>query len=100
MKKYLCILICFFVCTLSLQAQKGTIPNVKTEKMDGSPMQFREILSDSIPVILTFWSTMCKPCIAELDAFSDEYEDLKRELKFKIVAVALDDERTVAKVKA
>lgn len=79
-------------------AQKE-LPSVKVEDLKGRTMDVREILRDSVPVVLSFWSTTCKPCITELDAFAGEYEEMQEELGFKVVAVSTDDERSVSKVK-
>lgn len=97
MKKAGLFMILLLAATV-VSAQKE-LPSVKVENLKGETMNIRDILSDSIPVVLSFWSTTCKPCITELDAFADSYEDMQDELPFKVVAVSTDDERSVSKVK-
>lgn len=89
-----------FVCLLvtGLSAQKS-LPSVKVQNMKGEVVDVRQILADSMPVVLSFWSTTCKPCITELDAFAEDYEDMQDELGFKVVAISTDDERSASKVK-
>lgn len=58
------------------------------------------LLDDGVPTVITFWTTVCKPCLQELDAFAEQWEDWQREVKFKIVAVSADDARSVTKVHA
>lgn len=80
-------------------AQKN-LPNVKVETLEGIEVSTNQILNDSIPVVLTFWSTICKPCITEHDAFSEAYEDFKKEVDFKIVSISIDDRRNSSRVKS
>ena len=51
-------------------------------------------------MIVSFWSTTCKPCILELDAVYDALPDWKEEADFRVVAVATDDSRMLAKAKS
>ena len=51
-------------------------------------------------MIVSFWSTTCKPCIMELDAVYDAYPDWSEEVDFRVVAVATDDSRMLAKAKS
>lgn len=80
-------------------AQKN-LPNVKVETLEGIEVSTNQILKDSIPVVLTFWSTICKPCITEHDAFAESYEDFKKEVDFKIVSISIDDRRNSSRVKS
>lgn len=80
-------------------AQKN-LPNVKVETLEGAEVSTSQILNDSIPVVLTFWSTICKPCITEHDAFTEAYEDFKKEVDFKIVSISIDDRRNSSRVKS
>lgn len=95
-KVFLFAVLLLFGATVSAQKE---LPSVKVESLNGEMMNIRDILSDSIPVVLSFWSTTCKPCITELDAYADTYEEMQEELHFKVVAVSTDDERSVSKVK-
>jgi thiol-disulfide isomerase/thioredoxin len=49
-------------------------------------------------MIISFWATWCKPCIAELSAIHEEYEAWVEETGVKLVAISVDDQRNVAKV--
>lgn len=96
--KKCCFLIVLLVITSFVWAQKQ-LPSVQVEDLQGKTLNIREILNDSVPVVLSFWSTTCKPCITELDAFGEDYEERQEELGFKVVAVSTDDERSASKVK-
>ena len=49
--------------------------------------------------VFIFWATWCVPCINELDIISEVYEDWKNETKVKIIAISIDDNRSVSRVK-
>ena len=51
-------------------------------------------------MILSFWSTSCKPCIRELDAVYDAMPDWLDEADFRVVAVSTDDSRLLAKARS
>lgn len=99
MKKMVSFIFLFGLAVLSLSAQKE-LPKVSVENMKGETVDIRLELADSVPVVLSFWGTTCKPCLMELDALAEAYEDWQEEVKFKVVAVATDDSRAASKVKA
>jgi peroxiredoxin len=50
------------------------------------------------PILLCFWSSCCKSAVSQIEAFSDLYNDYEARV-FTLLAIATDDEKTVAKVK-
>ena len=54
----------------------------------------KELNEDNFYHILSFWATWCVPCINELDALNEVYDELSKELKFKVYAISTDDSRT------
>lgn len=97
MKSFFVFLGLLFI-TLNSLGQKQLL-SAKVENMEGRQYEICDILNDSIPVVLVFWSTTCKPCIQELDALSEVYEEWKERVNFKVVAVAIDDSRSAVKVR-
>lgn len=49
--------------------------------------------------VYAFWATWCVPCLNELDAINEHYEDWSKELNMQLVAVSIDDSRTQKRVK-
>ena len=49
--------------------------------------------------ILSFWATWCVPCINELDALNEVYDELSNKLNFKVLAISTDDARTKRRVR-
>ncbi|MGN0196313.1 MAG: peroxiredoxin family protein [Candidatus Cryptobacteroides sp.] len=81
-------------------AASAQIPSAKLEDRTG-----REILSSSIvdgetPAVISFWAVTCDPCIQELDAICEAFEEWQEQADFRIIAVSTDDVRHMAKAKA
>lgn len=76
------------------------IPSVVVENIKGESYQTKSLLEEGTPMIISFWSTSCKPCIRELDAVYDALPDWKEEVDFRVVAVSTDDSRLMAKAKS
>ena len=74
------------------------IPSATLKKLDGSKINANTFSNDGKPMIISFWATWCKPCIAELNAIQDAYPDWVKETGIKLIAVSIDDARSVAKV--
>lgn len=76
------------------------IPSVTVEDSKGESFNTKTLLKEGTPMILSFWSTSCKPCIRELDAIYDALPDWLEEADFRVVAVSTDDSRLMAKAKS
>ena len=76
------------------------VPSVTVENSKGESFDTRSLLDEGKPMIISFWSTSCKPCIRELDAIYDALPDWKDEADFKVVAVSTDDSRLLAKARS
>jgi peroxiredoxin len=85
----------FITVAASAQVPSVTVENAKGESFDTSLL-----LKEGTPMILSFWSTSCKPCIRELDAVYDAMPDWIEEADFRVVAVSTDDSRLLAKARS
>ena len=98
MKKILLSLILIaFISTFSC-GQNKTLPKVKVKTLNGSKVNFNEIDNGSSPIVISFWATWCKPCIKELNNIAEIYDDWQEETGVKIIAVSIDDTRSMHKV--
>lgn len=98
MKKIFILSLLFFAVQISSFAQT-TLPDVIITDLLGDEVKASELTNDGKPIIISFWATWCKPCISELDAINDEYEDWQEETGVKLIAISIDDERSAAMVK-
>ena len=92
-----------FLLSLALlisAAAYAQVPSVTVENVKGETVSTKSLLEDGKPMIVSFWSTTCKPCIMELDAIYDALPDWLEEADFKVVAVATDDSRMLVKAKS
>lgn len=74
------------------------LPSVKMKTMKGLPFTSDSIVNNGKPIIISFWATWCKPCIRELTAIADVYEEWVAETGVKLYAVAVDDSRSMTLV--
>ena len=95
MKKLLSLVIALFaIATASAQQ----LPDVKVETIEGKTVSVRDYIGK--PLVICYWSITCKPCIQELMAILDQYEDWKEDVDFEVIAVSIDDARLKATAKA
>lgn len=87
-----------FTITLSISAQQA-VPSVSLKTLEGKTTNIEAICKKNKIVVVSLWATWCVPCINELDAVNDIYEDMQDEVSFKLVAISIDDARTVKSVK-
>ena len=90
------LVISLFFSTLAF----AQVPSVKMENAKGETFDTKSLVSSGKPMIVSFWSTSCKPCIRELDAIYDALPDWKDEADFNVVAVSTDDSRLLAKARS
>lgn len=97
MKKFICLLFAAGLAVSACVAQ--TIPNVKVENEKGETISTSSLAAGT-PMIVSFWSTTCKPCIMELNAINEHLEEWSQVADFNVVAVAIDDSRSLSKARS
>ena len=79
-------------------AQNRTLPSVDVKTLDGSSINITALENNGKPIVISFWATWCKPCKKELNTIAEVYEDWQDETGVKLVAISIDDTRSMAKV--
>ena len=83
--------------TLSL-SQNRTLPSVEVKTLDGGNINIQEIENSGKPIVISFWATWCKPCKKELNNIAEVYEEWQEETGVKLIAISIDDTRSMSKV--
>ena len=78
---------------------QNNMPNIDVKTLDGSTISMQEVTNQDHIIIVSLWATWCVPCIKELDAISDVYDDWQEETGVELIAVSIDNSRTVKRVK-
>jgi cytochrome c biogenesis protein CcmG, thiol:disulfide interchange protein DsbE len=94
MKKLLAIVL--FVFTASVV--NAQIPSASVETLEGKKINTETISNDGKPIVISFWATWCKPCVKELSAIAEVYEDWVDETGVKLYAVSIDNARSKSRV--
>ncbi len=82
---------------LGLVAQ-SKMPSVTVQMMDGKKVNTSTWSNDGKPIIVNFWATWCAPCKRELSAIAEKYDTWQKETGVKLIAVSIDDARSMARV--
>ncbi len=72
-------------------------PNFTLKNLKGKPVELAEVLKKG-PVLLSFWSTWCGNCPAEMTHFQKFYEKYE-EQGLTVLAISIDTSKTEKKVK-
>ena len=83
--------------TVSL-SQNRALPSVEVKTLDGENINIQEIENSGKPIVINFWATWCKPCKKELNAIAEVYEDWQEETGVKLIAISIDDTRSMSRV--
>lgn len=92
--------ICLFlllVANLSFAQQE--FPSVDLKSLESKTISTSSFNEQDKLYVFSFWATWCAPCIQELEAISEVYEDWKTQINVEIIAVSTDDSRTQKRVK-
>jgi cytochrome c biogenesis protein CcmG/thiol:disulfide interchange protein DsbE len=98
MKKMFPFVLCLLLSAASMA--QNDLPDIKIRTLAGEEFRFNSLgkMNDTV-LIVSLWATWCVPCIQELEAISDQYDEIQKETPFRLIAVSIDDSRTTSRVK-
>ena len=76
-----------------------SLPDVALKDIEGNTVQTSTLVQEEGPTVFCFWATWCSPCKRELNNYADLYPDWQDETGVEIVAVSIDDPRSMMRVK-
>ena len=79
MKKLFCMA---FALTMAFVASAQQLPDVRVENAEGKTISTRELIGGK-PLIISFWSLACKPCIQELNAINDQLDEWREQVRLR-----------------
>ena len=101
MKLSILTLFCFIIGFSFAQNEHSTsskkIPSVVLKDMKGKSVNTAEMGIEG-RIVISFWATWCSPCKKELNTIAEVYEDWQDETGVQLVAISIDDTRSMSKV--
>ena len=97
-KKILFSILTLTFLTSFLFAQNRALPNINIKTLEGNNFNITEIENEGKPIVISFWATWCKPCKKELNNIAEIYDDWQEQTGVKLVAISIDDTRSMSKV--
>ena len=85
---------------LNFFGQQHQLPDLNLADFNGKKVSLKnDFLEKDKFYVFSFWATWCSPCINELEEINEVYDDWKKNVNIELIAVAIDDSRTVKRVR-
>ena len=97
-KQILTLLVVLLATIFSFSQDVRKLPNIEVKTLKGDAFNISELDNGGKPIVISFWATWCKPCKKELNNISEVYTDWQDETGVKLVAISIDDSRSMSKV--
>lgn len=88
------------VLAFSSLSASAALPSVPLQNLDGDAVDAATLGTEGKPVIVSFFATWCKPCMRELAAIEQVYDDWQDETGVELVAVSIDKAQDADKVRS
>jgi cytochrome c biogenesis protein CcmG, thiol:disulfide interchange protein DsbE len=85
--------------TTQTDQKKFKLPAVNVKTLDGATFNTSQISNNGKPIIISFWAMWCTNCLKELKAIQELYAEWQEETGVILIAISIDDAKSVDKVK-
>jgi peroxiredoxin len=89
----------FMLWAIALSASAQEIPSVALKDIHGKTVNTANLKNNGKPFIISFFATWCKPCLRELNAIKDLYDEWQEETGVKLIAISIDEAQNMNRVK-
>lgn len=93
------IVFLFCMAFTAIAFAQNELPSVVLTTTDGGTINIQKAANSENVVVVSLWATWCVPCLKELDAISEVWDEWQAETNVELIAVSVDDSRTVKRVK-
>lgn len=84
---------------MSLSASAQRLPKLTLTDIRGNSVCLDTLCADGRPVIVDVFATWCHPCLRELAAIHEVWDDWQAEANVRLVAIAIDEGQNASKVR-
>ncbi len=89
-----------FLLVTSFSIAQNKLPNIQVKDLNNRPTNLSATYNDQDKLyVFSFWATWCAPCIRELEAISEVYEEWQDEVDMELIAISIDDARTKKRIR-
>ena len=75
------------------------VPDISLKDTDGKSVNLKTTCLEGKPTVISFFATWCKPCLRELNAIADVYDEWQEQTGVRLIAVSLDRAQDEDKVR-
>lgn len=93
---------CFFIlmtAMLTLTASAQRLPKITLTDIRGNSVALDTLTADGRPVIIDVFATWCHPCLRELAAIHEVWDDWQEEADVRLIAISIDEGQNASKVR-
>lgn len=99
MKRITAALAVLAIAAAAAVGARAQLPQTQVKDTKGRSVNTASLSNDGKPFVISFFATWCKPCLRELRAIADVYDDWRDETGMKLFLVSIDDAQNTSKVR-
>jgi thiol-disulfide isomerase/thioredoxin len=93
--KHIILIFIFLIYSFSGYSQ---LPSVSLKDTEGNTINTNQLNNGGKPYIISFFALWCKPCLRELNAINELYDEWQKETGVKLIVISIDEGQNAYKV--